>query len=99
MLAVSDAAISIERRSLAAWARDLRPAWKGLGAFALYVGLSCLIWLPPIGGAITTRYVGYGWTDARLYQWALAWTPWAVLHGHSPLFAFDVFSPAGVDVS
>jgi len=96
---VSDAAIPIERRSFAGRARELRPAWKGLGAFALYAGLSCLIWLPPIGGAITTRYVGYGWTDARLYQWALAWTPWAALHGHSPLFAFDVFSPAGIDIS
>ena len=45
------------------------------------------------------RYVGYGWTDARLYQWGLAWTPWALLHGHSPLFAHNVFSPAGIDIS
>ncbi|MEP6757925.1 MAG: hypothetical protein ABJB55_01870 [Actinomycetota bacterium] len=96
---MSDAALPTDRRSIAAWGRDLRPAWEGLGAFGLYVALSCLIWLPPIGGAITTRYVGYGWTDARLYQWALAWTPWAILHGHSPLFASDVFSPTGIDIS
>ncbi len=99
MLAVSDAAISTERRSFATWAAELRPAWKGLVAFGLYLALTCLIWLPPIGGAITTRYVGYGWTDARLYQWGLAWTPWALLHGHSPLFAYNVFSPAGIDIS
>ncbi len=99
MLAVSDNAIPTEQRSFASRVKQLRPAWKGLVAFVLYLGLACLIWLPPIGGAITSRYVGYGWTDARLYQWGLAWTPWAILHGHSPLFAFDVFAPAGIDIS
>ena len=76
-----------------------RGASQGLLAFALYLGLSCLIWLPPIGGAIASRYVGYGWTDARLYQWGLSWTPWALLHGMSPLFASNVFAPGGVDLS
>ena len=76
-----------------------RGAWQGLLAFGLYLVLSCLIWLPPIGGAIATRYVGYGWTDARLYQWGLSWTPWALVHGMSPLFAPNVFAPGGVDLS
>ena len=49
-----------------------RGASQGLLAFSLYLGLSCVIWLPPIGGAIASRYVGYAWTDARLYQWGLS---------------------------
>ena len=88
-----------QRRTIADRAREARPAWKGLFAFLLYLGLTCLIWLPPIGGAITTRYVGDGWADARLYRWGLAWTPWALLHGHSPLFASNVFAPAGLNLT
>lgn len=97
--AVSEVANGVSRPSWRVRAEGLRPAWKGLGAFLLYLALALLIWLPPIGGRIASRYVGYGWTDARLYQWGLAWTPWAILHGHSPLFAYNVFAPAGIDVS
>jgi hypothetical protein len=86
-------------RSLRTRVAGLRPAWKGLGAFLLYQLLACLIWLPPIGGQIGTRYVGDGWADARLYQWALAWTPWALLHGESPLFAPNVFVPDGANLT
>jgi hypothetical protein len=88
-----------ERRSFADLVREMRPSFKGLGAFLLYLALSCAIYLPPIGAAIGTRYVGDGWADARLYRWGLAWTPWALLHGHSPLFASDVFAPGGVNLT
>jgi hypothetical protein len=77
----------------------LRPAWKGLGAFLLYVALACLIWLPPIGARIGSRYVGDGWADARLYQWALAWTPWALLDRTSPLVASNIFAPDQTDLT
>ncbi len=88
-----------ERRSFVDRLRGARPALKGLAAFLLYLALSCVIYLPPIGAAIATRYVGDGWADARLYRWGLAWTPWALLHGHSPLLASDVFAPAGVNLT
>jgi hypothetical protein len=77
----------------------VRPAWKGLGAFLLYQAIACVIWLPPIGAAIGSRYVGAGWADARLYQWALAWTPWALRHGESPLFAPNIFVPDGANLT
>jgi thiol-disulfide isomerase/thioredoxin len=99
MPAVSDAAVLAEHRSAGARLRDLRPAWLGLAAFLIYLILTCLVWLPPIGGAIASRYVGDGWADARLYRWGLQWTPWALLHGHSPLFAANVFAPDGVDLT
>ena len=88
-----------ERRSLSDRARTLRPSLKGLAAFLLYLAITCAIYLPPIGAAIGSRYVGDGWADARLYRWGLAWTPWALLHGHSPLFAHDVFAAAGVNLT
>jgi hypothetical protein len=87
------------RRSVVDRLRNVRPSLKGLGAFLLYLALTCVIYLPPIGAAIGTRYVGDGWADARLYRWGLAWTPWALLHGHSPLFASDVFAPTGVNLT
>ena len=99
MLAVSDPASESPRPNPGAWIERRRPAVRGLIAFACYLAVSLLIWLPPIGGDIADRYVGYGWTDARLYQWGLAWMPWALLHGHSPLFAYNVFAPAGIDIT
>lgn len=96
---MSDVAAPAEHRSTAERLHGLRPAWRGFLAFLLYLALTCIVWLPPIGGAIATRYVGDGWADARLYRWALGWTPWAILHGHSPLFASNVFAPDGLNLS
>ncbi|MDP9184996.1 MAG: hypothetical protein M3O29_04935, partial [Actinomycetota bacterium] len=96
---MSDVAAQTEDRSAVERLRDVRSAWKGFAAFLLYLALSCLVWLPPIGGAIATRYVGDGWADARLYRWGLGWTPWAILHGHSPLLAPNVFAPEGINLT
>ncbi len=97
--AVSHVAAPAEDGSTAERLHGIRAAWKGLGAFLIYLALTCLVWLPPIGGAIGSRYVGDGWADARLYQWGLRWTPWAILHGHSPLFASNVFAPDGLNLT
>jgi hypothetical protein len=86
-------------RSIRERVAGLRPVWKGLGAYLLYQAIACLIWLPPIGAAIGTRYVGDGWADARLYQWALAWTPWALRNGQSPLSAGNIFAPDTVNLT
>jgi len=102
---VSDVEVAAEpdaapdRRSFVDRVRNARPWLKGFAAFLLYLALTCAIYLPPIGAAIGTRYVGDGWADARLYRWGLAWTPLALLHGHPPLFASDVFAPAGVNLT
>jgi len=96
---VEEPVVTSERRSFIDRVRNARPWVKGIAAFLLYFALTCAIYLPPIGAAIGTRYVGDGWADARLYRWGLAWTPWALLHGHSPLFASDVFAPAGVNLT
>ena len=95
---VSDGA-EHDERSFRARLAGLRPAWKGLCAYLIYQAIACLIYLPPIGGAIESRYVGDGWADARLYQWALAWTPWALLHHESPLFAPNIFVPDGANLA
>jgi hypothetical protein len=96
---VSDVAASAEHASAIDRLRGIGSAGRGALAFLLYLALACLVWLPPIGGAIASRYVGDGWADARLYRWALGWTPWAILHGHSPLFASNVFTPDGLNLT
>jgi hypothetical protein len=76
-------------------ARRLRRGWQGLAVFALYLAVSCLYWTLPILGSFTTRYAGQGRSDAMLYRWSLAWTPWALSHGLDPMATTKVFAPAG----
>jgi hypothetical protein len=86
-------------RRLAGRTRGLRPAWQGLVAFALYLAVSLLYWSLPVLGAFTTRYAGQGRSDAMLYRWSLAWTPWALSHGLDPLFTTKVFAPVGATLA
>ena len=88
-----------------AWARvreaasGLRPAWKALGAYLLYQGLAVWIWVVPILPVFGREHLGTGLQDSRYYQWALAWTPWALAHGLDPLHASSVFAPTGVSLA
>jgi len=65
-------------------------AWVALVA---YTGLAvALFW----GGwrAPLTRNVGAG-GDMPIFAWSLRWAPWAVAHGHNPLFTKYLGYPAG----
>jgi Uncharacterized membrane protein, required for N-linked glycosylation len=86
-------------RRLLAWGRDLRPAWKGLAAFLLYLAASIAFWVAPMASEFTTRYVGLGATDAKLYQWSLEWTPYALRNGIGPFFTHQIFAPNGVGLT
>ena len=81
------------------WFKDLRPAWKGLAAFVLFLTISIGIYAKPILGEFDTRYVGVGRGDSKLYQWSLAWGPWAVAHGKNPYVTDEVFAPGGADLT
>jgi hypothetical protein len=70
------------------------------GAFLLYLSASLAVW----GGSailhLGSRYVAIGRVgDAEQSRWWLAWTPWALSHGRSPLFTDRVFAPQGVDLT
>src|SRR5579864_6703095 len=44
------------------------------------------------------RWVGAP-QDAPLFVWAMRWWPWAVTHGHDPLFTHFLGVPAGVNLT
>ena len=82
-----------------AWGSGLRPAWKALAAFLMYQAIAFVIWVVPVFPRMTREYVAGGLQDARFYQWALTWTPWAVSHGRNPLRTGYVFAPTGVHLA
>ena len=76
-----------------------RPALRAAAAFVLYLATAIVLWGIPVIGHLSTRYLANGRGDVDLYRWSLAWVPWAVSHGHSPLFTDKVFAPGGVDLT
>src|SRR4249919_2488547 len=76
-----------------------RPALLGAAAFLLYLAASIVLWGIPVLAHFSTRYVQNGRADADFYRWALAWTPWALAHGQSPLSTQHVFAPTGIDMT
>jgi hypothetical protein len=76
-----------------------RPALRAAAAFLLYLSTTILLWGIPVVGHLSTRYLANGRGDVDLYRWSLAWVPWAVAHGHTPLFTDKVFAPGGVDLT
>lgn len=76
-------------------ARDL--AWVTSAApFALYLLTSVLatasVWSDPMH-----RLIGPT-PDSKLFVWFLRWTPWAIVHGHNPLFTTHVMYPTGANL-
>jgi hypothetical protein len=60
------------------------------------VYLACTIWLYfPLVRHL--RSAQTGGPDTSLFTWWLGWTPWAILHGHSPLLSTWVNTPTGVN--
>ena len=76
-----------------------RPAARAAAAFLIYLATSTLLWGIPVLAHLATRYLANGRGDVDLYRWSLAWVPWAVSHGHTPLFTDKVFAPGGVDLT
>jgi hypothetical protein len=81
------------------WGKGLSPARRALAAYLLYQALAVVIWAAPILPRFTRQHVGTGLGDSRYWQWALAWTPWAISHGMSPLHTNYLFPPSGVDLA
>src|SRR5436190_1980391 len=79
--------------------RPPRPALRAAAAFLIYLVIGTVLWGIPVLAHFSTRYISNGRGDVDLYRWFLAWVPWAVSHGHSPLFTDKVFAPGGVDLT
>jgi hypothetical protein len=87
------------RDRLLALARGLRPSFRGLVAYAIYQIVAIVLWAAPVFGDPAHRILGVGLGDSRIYEWALRWTPWALLHGHDPLWTDRIFAPTGVNLA
>jgi hypothetical protein len=79
--------------------RALRPAWKGLVAYLAYQAVAVWCWVVPILPSFGREHLGTDIQDGNFYQWALSWTPWALVHGQNPLHAGVVFAPTGVNLA
>ncbi|BEP14624.1 hypothetical protein acdb102_29350 [Acidothermaceae bacterium B102] len=63
---------------------------------APFVYVACSVWLYwPLVRHL--RSAQMGGPDTALFTWWLGWTPWAILHGHSPLLSTWVNAPDGVN--
>jgi hypothetical protein len=76
-----------------------RPSVRALLAFLSYLLLSLALWSRGVITHLSTRYVGVGKEDAKLYVWTLAWWPYAIRHGLNPLHSPLVWAPAGVNMA
>lgn len=74
--------------------KDSRPVAAALASYlVLAVALLAGAWRHP-----TTTFAGQS-LDPPIVIWFLKWVPWAVLHGHNPLFSHYLNAPAGVNVT
>jgi hypothetical protein len=75
-------------------------AAAGFLAFALYLVASVLIWGGSMLAHLSTYYIPrQDSPDSDFFRWALAWGPWALTHGRSPLFSDVVFAPSGASLT
>lgn len=76
--------------------RPIRRVPPAVVALLVYSLLTVLLfragWASP-----TTRNIG-GPNDSLFNMWTLRWTPWAVAHGHNPLFTDHLNFPFGVNM-
>ncbi|OYW05574.1 MAG: hypothetical protein B7X11_01835, partial [Acidobacteria bacterium 37-65-4] len=69
--------------------------WLALGVFVL---ISLSVYWPQVPGA-THSVVGCPCGDVMQEVWFLKWTPWAILHGHNPMFTNWMDYPTGANLA
>jgi hypothetical protein len=75
------------------WARS--PVIQGLAALAVYATVWLLTGAHPIIRNVGDAHLTQVSMDPNFYTWCLRWWPWAVAHGHNPLFSHMVTAPEG----
>ena len=70
----------------------LRRAWPSLVFLAIAIAVHAPAWTNP------SRRAFCGCGDLAFATWFFSWTPYAVLHGHNPLFTDWLNHPYGVNV-
>ncbi len=75
------------------WARS--PVLQGVLALALYTTIWLLTGAHPIVRNVSDAHLTQVSMDPNFYTWCLRWWPYAVGHGHNPLFTHMVSAPGG----
>jgi hypothetical protein len=74
-----------------------RARWlQALACFGIYLAASAAL-CRHVFSAYRTSVIGLTGGDDSLFTWWLAYTPWALLHGHSPLVSNYLNAPGGVN--
>lgn len=92
-------AVAVQPTARRDW-RDWRtwagsPVAQALAAFAIYT----VAWLATTGGPmihhLTDAHLDQASMDPNFYTWCLRWWPYALAHGHNPLFSHVIEAPRG----
>jgi hypothetical protein len=75
------------------WLRS--PVVQGLFALAIYAAVWLLTTAQPILHNAGNAHLDQLSMDPNFYTWCLRWWPWAISHGHNPLFAHVIRAPEG----
>lgn len=85
------------QQATVAWRlRAARLGWPVACVFAAYLAANAAL-CRHIFSAYRTSVIGISAGDDSLFTWWLAYTPWALLHGHSPLVTDYLNAPGGVN--
>lgn len=71
---------------------------RAIAACFCYLLIACLVFWPA-GPLDQAQLPGGGVGDPSEMTWFLAWTPWALLHGHNLLLTHAIDLPAGVNLA
>lgn len=77
---------------------EIGPARFATLVILAYVVLSLFAYLPAWPGD-PHRLVGCACGDPAEQAWYLGWVPWAIVHGHNPLFTSWMDYPSGVNLA
>ena len=74
--------------------------WVGaLCATGLYLVASIVIFAGSAIAHLNTMYIPQqNASDSEFFRWALVWTPWAISHGHNPMFTNMIHAPQGTSL-
>ena len=73
------------------------PVLTTVGVAAVYLALACLVYWP-VSPLDAHHVVKCACSDSVQQTWFLQWVPFALSHGHDPLFSTYLNAPAGVNL-
>src|SRR4030095_16903880 len=96
-----EAVTSVEERE--SGGGRLRPAARrarpGPRVLILLVFLALAVWMfAPAWSSPTTTTLEGGDGDPAIFMWFLRWVPYALVHGHDPLYTLHLASPDAVNL-